>query len=324
MKNIRGKAHIGLIHIGKREKSGLQIFEKLKQNNFTVKEWDVHDGNDSLNGLDEVSAIIVNVGVTNFEYDVLLGNIFEKDIKIIINEASLTNQLSGVKRQSWERHLLNKIDSSFSVIPRGNNKRAALDHAIDFKKFGIDEVWVLAASIGGPEAIQSFLSEFKGNENILFIIVQHIDKEFLDNMAQQFNLCCDFVVEVPVSGMKIVTSKCIINPTDEYINFDEQGLLELDAINEVFPFSPCIDECCKRLVKNIKNLNMAIFSGMSTDGIEAAKTVKNAGNKVITQKESSCVLSTIIAGVKKEIEINFEGTPAEMAKYIINDSKKFI
>jgi len=121
--------------------------------------------------------------------------------------------------------------------------------------------------------------------------------------------------------MKIMTSKCIIHPTDEFLHFDQKGILELLAINDVFAFSPCIDECCKRLAGNIKSLNIAIFSGMSTDGIEAAKLIKNNGNKVITQSESSCVLSTIIAGIKNEIQIDFDGTPAQMAEYIMNNNR---
>jgi chemotaxis response regulator CheB len=57
---------------------------------------------------------------------------------------------------------------------------------------------------------------------------------------------------------------------------------------------------------------------MSNDGIAAAKIIKDSGGKIITQLESSCVLSSIVAGVKEKISINFEGTPKEMAQYIIN------
>ena len=322
MKITTDNKRIGLIHIGKREKSGLQILEKLKQYDFVVKEWDVLSGTDRLVGLEKVNVIVVNIGLTSFEYDDLLGNLFDKNARIIINEAALTNKLTGFERQSWERHLLNKIDSTFSVLPSNVNTSENSDKAIDFSKFGIKEVWLLAASIGGPDAIQKFLSSFAGDEKILFIIIQHIDKEFVPMMAQQLDQNCNLKVKIPISGMKIKASLCIINPTDEYIQFDQTGTLGLQVINEVFSFSPCIDECCRKLLKNIKGLNMAVFSGMSTDGIKAASIIKAAGNKVITQSESSCVLSTIVTGVKKLIEVEFEGTPEQMAQYVIQKTSR--
>lgn len=320
MNKIKDKHKIGLIHIGKREKSGLQISEKLRQHEFVVTEWDVIEYCDQLEGISDSEVIVVNIGTVDFDYDDLLCYLFEKDIKVIINEAMLTNKLSGQKRQSWERHLLNKIDSSFSVLPIDTAQERHTESSVDFKKIGIQQVWILAASIGGPESIQQFLSAFKGDEKILFIVLQHIDKEFQPMLADQFEQCSKLSVKMPISGMKIKPSQCIIYPTDEDLHFDDKGVLDLTVINDVYSFSPCIDEGSKKLLNNIENINIAVFSGMSTDGIEAAKLVNKQGNKVITQTEESCVLSTIISGIKKEITIDFEGTPAEMANYIIQGS----
>ncbi len=306
-----------MIHIGKREKSGLQISEKLRQHEFVVTEWDVVDYCDQLEGIADVEVIVVNIGIVEYDYDDLLCYLFEKDIKVIINEAMLTNKLSGQKRQSWERHLLNKIDSSFSVLPIDTGKERVIQSSVDFKKIGIQQVWILAASIGGPESVQQFLSVFKGGEKILFIVLQHIDKTFQPMLAEQFEQNSELNVKMPISGMKVKPSQCIIYPTDEHLHFDDKGVLDLTVINDVYAFSPCIDEGSKKLLSNIDNVNIAVFSGMSTDGIEAAKMVNKQGNKVITQTEESCVLSTIISGIKKEITIDFEGTPAEMANYIL-------
>lgn len=310
---------VGIVHIGEREKSGLQIVEKLKQFNFKIRQWDILKDNQITQDINLVDVIIVNIGSVTFEFDELLSTLFELDKKIIFNEAVLTNELSGVKRQSWERHLLNKIDSTFSVIP--DNEKIC-DKPVDFKKFGIDKVWVLAASIGGPEALLKFLNEFKGQTKLLFIIIQHIDKEFIPEMASQLNLTTNMQVKVPLSGTKLAANMVFIYPTDEHLYFTHDGVLELMPLLEENTFSPCIDESCKRLSENIKDLNIAVFSGMSNDGIKAAKMIKDKGNKVITQTESSCVLSTIIAGVKKSVMVDFDGNPAEMAHYVIENSKE--
>lgn len=317
LKNLKNKLKVGLIHFGNREKSGLQIAQKLKQYDIEVKQWDVLESDHKLQGVEEVDTVVVNIGKTDFEFDDLLLSLFDKDIKVVINEAALTNQLTGLKRKSWERHLLNKIDSSFSIIPDNSNEQEQDNKPIDFKKFGFEQVWVLAASIGGPEAVQKFLAAFDGKQRILFIIVQHIDKEFLPMMQQQFNQDTKFEVTIPVSGMDIRDLNCLIYPVDEYIKVSSKGVVDLLPQTEVFTFSPCIDECCKRLFENIKDLNIAVFSGMSSDGILGAELISQSG-LVITQSEESCVLSSIIEGVKKKIKVDYSGDPVQLAHYIKN------
>ena len=309
---------IGLIHLGKKERSGVQISEKLQQFDFKVSEWVVTKEDEEINGLDEADVIIVNIGITKFDYESFLLWLSEKEKKFIINEASVANKLSGIKRLSWERHLLNKIDSSFNVLPDYTKGQKSELKKVNLEKFGIQQVWILAASIGGPEAIQRFLTSFTGKEQILFIILQHIDKEFLDGMAKQLSQNCQFEIKLPFSGESIQASKCILYPVDEYMQFNEKGVLELLPVSKESKFTPCIDDCSKILSENLENLNIAIFSGMSSDGIGAASYIQENGGEVITQSEESCVLSSIINGIKKIVDVDFEGSPEELAKYIIN------
>ena len=307
---------IGLVHLGEKEKSGLQILEKLLQYNFNVEEWIIVNDSDNVEDITDINIIVVNIGKTKFNYESFLLSLYENHKKIIINEASVSNNLTGVKRLSWERHLLNKIDSSFNVMPvysKDDNFKK-----LNLNEYSVKQVWILAASIGGPEAIQRFLNCFTGKEPILFIILQHIDKAFLEGMAKQLNQACKFDVRLPISGEPIKTSKCLIYPVDEHINFRSDGKLELLPINKESKYSPCIDDCSKILSDNIENLNMAVFSGMSTDGIMASTIIKKNGGEIITQTEDSCVLSSIISGVKKLVDIDIEGTPEELANYIIN------
>ncbi len=315
MKNLKTKS-VGIIHLGKREKSGSQILEKLKQYGFQVEQWDVTNKDFKLTGVEHLDVIIVNIGNVIFDYDSLLDQIFDLEVKVIINEALYSNKLIGNSRQSWERHLLHKVDSTFSVLPKYIRVNSPKGELVDLNKYGINQVWILAASIGGPEAIQAFLSEFKGNEKILFIIIQHMDKEFVPMMHKQFSGSSQLKIKIPLSGMKVEEAHCLIHPVDEFMTFSN-GTINLESMNKVYTYTPCIDECTSNLVNEIENINIAVFSGMSSDGIRAAELVKAKGNKVITQTEESCVLSSIISGVKEKLTIDFDGMPNEMADYII-------
>lgn len=323
LNNIKPKTdniieQIALIHIGKREKSGLQIFEKLKQYNYSVFEYDVLDELEEFVYTSEnFKAVIVNIGFVEFEYDDFLADLFEKEFKVIINEASLTNELSGLNRASWERHLLNKIDSKFSLFPNADKLNKTNQKPLDLTKFGIDKVWVLAASIGGPDAIKEFLASLSHVDNVLIIVIQHMDKEFVSSLIDQLNEVSQLKVKSPISGMELIPS-VLIYPTDESLKINDKGRVELKVMNEEPAFVPCIDLAVANLVDNIKDINIAVFSGMCTDGIEAAKTIKNNGGKVILQSEESCVLSTIIKGIKLEIEVDLEASPKNLANYVMN------
>lgn len=304
--------------MGEKEKSGHQIYEKLQQNKFYVKELIVLQESETIDWLVNVEVLIVNIGKVQFEYDDFLSELFENDLTIIINEAELTNKLTGVERQSWERHLLNKIDPIYSVLPDKSVLKDGISNLIDFESLGIEQTWILAASIGGPEAVQKFLNCFDGSKPILFIIIQHIDNQFLQGMAKQLNQNSQLNITVPISGVKLKIGDCLLHPTEEYLHFGQDGRVELKIVTTESKFTPCIDDCTDRLVKNIKAVNMAVFSGMSSDGVMATKLVKESGGRIIAQTEETCVLSTIVSGTKKTVDIDFEGSPLEMAKYIID------
>jgi hypothetical protein len=309
---------IALVHLGKREKSGLKIFEKLQQYSYAVTEFDVVDELEEFTyTINNFKAVVVNIGSVNFEYDNFLADLFEKDFKVIINEASLTNDLSGLNRASWERHLLNKIDSKFSLFPNTDKSNNSSNTPLDLSIFGIKSVWILAASIGGPQAIKEFLSGLKVNQEILFIVIQHMDKEFVPNLVQQLNEVSSLIVKFPISGMAL-TPSVLIYPTDESMTINDQGRIELKVMNEEPAFVPCIDLAVEKLVKTLKNINIAVFSGMCTDGIKAANLVKLNGGKVILQSEESCVLSTIISGIKQNMNADLEASPKELANYVMN------
>ena len=316
MSQIKNNKSICLLHFGNKEKSGEQIYEKLNQYHYSVEEFVVTDEFENIEKLHLYEIVIINIAPIHNVSDVVFDKIILNHDSVIINEAEFTNKLKGQERKSWERHLLNKIDSKNTVIPAFIKSKEGRLKGVNLTQFGIVQSWILAASIGGPEALTKFLSGFEGNEKLFFIVIQHLSEKELLNLARQLNVKSKLNVVVPVSGMKIQPGMVVVHPSDELLCINNDGELELSVMNNQTPFSPCIDECSVKLLDNIENLNMAVFSGMSSDGVLAALKVFNKKNRVITQSEKSCVVSSIINGINNKIPVNFMGSPLEMAKYI--------
>lgn len=53
----------------------------------------------------------------------------------------------------------------------------------------VSNVWVMGASIGGPEAVREFLAELPKDCPALFLLAQHMGPEFVDIMAQAAGSC---------------------------------------------------------------------------------------------------------------------------------------
>lgn len=304
---------ITLVHLGPIEKSGEQILTKLNQYKFDVEELVINEAND-FSLLENITpeTLVINIGNCNYDYDELFQIFFDKCDKVIINEACDSNDLVGLKRRSWERHLLNKIDSSIEIIP---TQEPDSDFSrVDLKDSGINQVWVLAASIGGPEALNEFFTHLEKTDN-LYIVLQHMDKSFLPSFTKQLKAKANIKIIQPMSGTQL-EPMAVIYPTDENIKFTSNGDIELRAQTKEHSFTPCIDDCVELLLKDFENVNMAVFSGMCEDGVEAAKIIKTNNGKIIVQSEETCVLPSIISGVKKVIDIEYEGSPKNLAQYI--------
>lgn len=313
-------SNVTVIHLGNREKSGIQIVNKLQVNGYTVFEVDVRSETGCKGVvIKNIAPVIVNIGNVSFDYGNLILDLIENNNHIVINEALISNNLTGLERINWERGILNKLEGSKHLYPISDSRSKKKDKIkIDETLYGIEEIWILAASIGGPEAISKFLSVFKGNEKYLFIVVQHIEQVMLTSLAEKLKKVCKIKVYEAISGMPVNVPSCIVHPINDFMNFDENMRIDLTPLNQKYKFTPCIDEVAQNLSNIFEHVNIAIFSGMSTDGVNAAKNIYNNGGKVIVQNESSCVVASIIQGIKKNLEPDFEGNPKEMAQYILN------
>ncbi len=303
---------VGLIHIGDQQPSAQFLINQLKLSGYAIKQYDVTEIDD----VDfSISTFIVNLFDNDINIDEIILKLSENNAKIIFNDASISNELVGWNKNRWLRHVLHKIDASHDILPE-NKPEAADSGKLDLSALGIESVWLLAASIGGPESLIKFFQEFEGDEPVLFIVVQHMDSEFSSMMEKQLNKNNVIPVKLAEAGLKIKPTQALLIPVDEDINVNADGTIAVKDVNHHRSTTPSIDDVCTDMIEDFDQVHMAVFSGMATDGVKGAVNVFENGGKVITQSADSCVVSAIAEEVRKLNMSLFDGDPVSMAQYI--------
>ena len=301
---------IGLIHLGEPQPSALYLADQLKAIDYRVVQAEATDFKVD----QDVDTYVINLSDDDFNIEPLVSALTDAGVSIVFNDTQVSNDLVGWNKNRWLRHILHKIDAKHDLMPilaSGHDK-----NELDFAAMGIEQVWIMAASIGGPEAIVRFLSEFDGSEPLLFVIVQHMDSEFVGMMAKQLQKNNQIEVKLAVAGMPVQAGEALLIPVDESIVFQSDGRLAVKDVNAHRTATPCIDDVCADLIDQLKSVNLAVFSGMASDGVIGATNVFDNGGTIITQSADSSVVSSIADEVRTMKMSRFDGTPSEMADYI--------
>jgi len=185
----------------------------------------------------------------------------------------------------------------------------------------IRRVWVLGASIGGPEAVREFLAEFPRNYPALFLLAQHLGAEFVDMMARQLAKVTPMTVRMPSHGERVGQGEVVIVPTTHRLRVDPAGVIVLEKLEGDLPYSPSIDRVIEDVAERFGDAAGAIvFSGVSDDALQGCRVLAQKGGRVYVQSPETCVVSAMVDAVMEAGIAGFSGSPKELAAKLIEES----
>lgn len=252
----------------------------------------------------------------------------QKQVPVIINDVSALT-INEVKISSkWNNQLLEKI-SVITGRDNWDNDKTTTDimnttTVVDICQSELAKnVWVLGASLGGPEALKNFLSGIPNDLPIAFIVAQHLGENFVSHLAEQLARHTGFAVMVAKAGHVLRHGEILIAPTEKRLVINSIGAVELKNIVKKTRYTPSIDTVIKDVVTRYKNnAGTIIFSGMCDDGVEGCKKIAAKGGQVWTQNSESCVISAMPESVANKIAVNISGTPEMLAKQLVSYIKR--
>ena len=179
-----------------------------------------------------------------------------------------------------------------------------------------EAVWVLGASLGGPQAVRAFLGALEGEPPAVgMVLAQHIGDAFLPLLAEQLQRITGIPVATACEGSPILTGQVTLVPVSRRFTLTDQGLIALT--NEPIPgsYRPCIDDVMEQVVGCYRHNTCAVvFSGMGDDGSRGAGAVVRAGGTVFAQSADSCVISSMPDSVRHSTTVNASGPPEALAR----------
>lgn len=326
--------------IADRETQGKNLKALLETNGLTViVDQTIRDYDPEAVGPDEVDVLLVNLDDdTSHEMDRLEALIEHSAVPILFNEGGvpggsgwgrkLIAKLSGLvqRRESVPAEAapapgLEAQQEAPSAMPAETDAAPAAPRPA-LRVVGPDSdgdaplqrVWVLGASLGGPQALKLFLSNLPADLPIGIVIAQHIGKPFVPLLAEQLDRVSPLRILPAETDRALRAGEAVLVPVDRRFRLTDAGVVQLTDEPIRGPYKPCIDEVMEEIVSHYGSRTGAIvFSGMGEDGALGAQAVSAAGGPVWAQEAESCVISSMPDATRRRDCVEFTGTPEELA-----------
>jgi len=246
------------------------------------------------------------------------------DLTIEIDEDEL--EVGGVVELECESEAIVEEGQVADVKPVMPYKDIPTAEIVALKKNGkldvsanrAKRVWVLGASIGGPQAVKAFLSKLPKDLPVCFILAQHIGVGFVNLLAEQLSRVTDLRVTAPEDGMVLEKGHVVVAPVEKRMDFSERGIMTMEEIKQRSIYSPSIDDVITVVSKHYgTDANAIIFSGMGNDGTAGCHLVAQKGGMVWAQEAKSCVISSMADSVRSAEIVSLSGTPEELAENLV-------
>jgi chemosensory pili system protein ChpB (putative protein-glutamate methylesterase) len=236
----------------------------------------------------------------------------------------------------WERRLFGKLkklvgDPSLAIGP---SLQALLEDASRPARLDLPEalagtpltageparqVWLLAASLGGPEAVKQFLDALPGGLPVGFVYAQHIDANFEAALPQAVGRHSQWHVNAARHGDTVRCGEVVVAPISSELNFNDEGAMQLTGRAWPEPYSPSIDQMMLNLAQHFAGLcGVIAFSGMGSDGSAAAAYVRRQGGLIWTQRADTCAAPSMPDNLREGGYSSYSADPRELAGALVS------
>jgi chemotaxis response regulator CheB len=186
---------------------------------------------------------------------------------------------------------------------------------IDLHPDAAINVWVLGASLGGPQAVRQFVMSIKSNLPVAFILAQHIGANHMSLLAEQLNRVTKFKVFTGYTGHMIRHHEIILAPTGKQISITPDGYVALKDEPPNTIYSPCINDVISAVAERYGDMaGTIVFSGMGDDGAVGCRSMAEHGGVVWAQDVDSCVMSSMPDQARKTNNVTFSAEPRKLAE----------
>jgi len=164
----------------------------------------------------------------------------------------------------------------------------------------------IAASTGGPGALQKILGDLPPGFPVPILVVQHICTGFVRSLASSLNLATRLRVKVAEHGEPLLEGVVYLAPDGMHLGVEPRRVV-LHEGSAGDGFVPSANHLFESVGRAFGRSALAIIlTGMGEDGVAGLLSLRNRGGYVLAQDEQSCVVygmprTALAAGAVDEV-----------------------
>lgn len=149
----------------------------------------------------------------------------------------------------------------------------------------------IAASTGGPAALQRILADLPGDLPAPLLVVQHIAPGFVEGLAVWLGAATSLRVKVARGGEPARPGVVFLAPDDRHLGLSPEGLVILSASAPIKGFRPSATFLFESVASARESATIAVvLTGMGRDGIDGLQAVRQRGGRILVQDEATAVV----------------------------------
>jgi chemotaxis response regulator CheB len=208
-------------------------------------------------------------------------------------DAVNTPVLMGDDAENAQKMLLRKI-SMLEMLTKSKLKSepSAPTHVLE-RKLNNESVSLVAfgASSGGPQALATVLKRLPSDFKSAIIIVQHVDAQFSQGLADWLDQQISLPVRLAKPGDRPLVGEVLLAGTDDHLVLTGSGQLQYVEEPKSTPYRPSVDVFWDSLREYWGGeLTAVLLTGMGRDGAQSMLELRRHGVNTIAQDKESCAV----------------------------------
>lgn len=193
---------------------------------------------------------------------------FEESARSLISAVKTMSQVKVV------RHFAPRVSTRSAVVAPRRGKIVAI-----------------AASTGGPAAMNRILAELPASFPAPILLVQHIADGFLGAFTDWLNGVSSLMVKIAEDGELLVPGKVYVAAEKQHLGVTPLGKAVLSDAPPIGGFRPSASFLFQSVAASYGAESVAaILTGMGSDGVDGLRAIKTAGGRIIAQDEETSVV----------------------------------
>ncbi|PCI43385.1 MAG: chemotaxis response regulator protein-glutamate methylesterase [Moraxellaceae bacterium] len=200
---------------------------------------------------------------------------------------AFTDQVGDQKTNNSPRH---DVPDSTAIKKATTRETKSDNNDLDVSKF---DLILMASSTGGPVALKRILERVNANFSVPIIVIQHMPMSFTEAFSKRLDQICDVSVKEACDGDSIKKGSVLVAPGGHQLVMAGHHSKTVRVIEEGnrSSYCPSVDVCFNSVAEMFRGKVLAIIlTGMGSDGLKGAQSLKKMGATIWAQDEDSCVV----------------------------------